>query len=649
LQLHRFVWKDKMPTTNLLGLGEVSEMFARFGRWPLGPPVREKSRGVSCAFARGTRLGKALRPRMGIFVLLACCLLFQPTANGEVKDVRRVVVFYELGLSSPAVALVDREMRASLEKSPYQIELYAEYLETTLFDDPAAQQKFREWYIDKYQDLRPDVIITLGPTPLRFMIDSHEKFFAGVPIVFGGTSEPQADNPKLDSHFTGCWEVFEPDKTLDAALRLQPGSKHVVVVGGVTSYDKHLEDVFKERLDRYEGNLDFSYLTDLDMASLLERLKHLPDHTIVLYTHISKDAKGTRYVSASQVEPMVVSAANAPVFGPSDVDLGHGEVGGYLESFAREGRIVAGIAQRILNGERPQDVPVVQGANAYIFDQRALTRWGFRESDLPPDSEVLFRGPSFWERTKWKWVAVSLLILSLTVLSLYVRLKLSRDRALGLSGMLITAQENERSRLASEIHDDFSQRLALLALGLENAEDAIGASPDEAVRQVHGLLTSASEIGADLHTFSHRLHSSTLERLGLVPGVSALCKEYAIQYGITVDFQADDIPRSIHPDVSLCIFRIVQEGLRNLKKHSGATTAQVRLRMATEKIVVTIRDEGLGFDVRELGNKEGLGIRSMEERAYLLGGGFKLHSELGKGTEIEASVPLQTRLGKTAG
>ena len=314
-----------------------------------------------------------------------------------------------------------------------------------------------------------------------------------------------------------------------------------------------------------------------------------------------------------------------------------------------EGKIVGEIALRILDGESPQDIPAVRGANAYMFDERALRRWGFKESDLPRGSEVLFRGPSFWERTKWMWVALSLTVLGVTVLALYVRLKLAKDRALGLSGMLITAQEKERSRLASEIHDDFSQRMALLALGLENAEEAIGSSPTEAVRQVHDLLNSASEIGADLHTFSHRLHSSTLERLGLVPGVSALCKEFAVQYGVKVDFRANDVPRCVHPDVSLCVFRIVQEGLRNLKKHSGAANAQVQLRMAAGRIVVTVRDEGAGFDVRELENKEGLGIRSMEERAYLLGGRFKVYSRPGKGTEIEASVPLRPRLGQAAG
>jgi signal transduction histidine kinase/ABC-type uncharacterized transport system substrate-binding protein len=618
-------------------------MLVLFHQWRAESPAPKNRRPVGNTFGRIARRIESMRWRGRCIVLLMSCVLFQPGTGPEFKQVRRVVVFYELGLSSPAVALLDREMRTVLDNSRYQIELYPEYFETTLFDDPAEQQQFRESYIRKYQNRRPDLIIALGPSPLRFMVDAHEKFFAGIPIVFGGTSDQQADNPTLDSHFTGCWASFEPAKTLDVALRLQPGSRHVVVVGGISNFDKHLEAIFRERLHSYEANLDFIYLTDLDMPTLLGRLKHLPDHTIVLYTHLGKDASGVRYVGASQAGPMITDAASAPVFGPSDVDLGQGQVGGYLHSFAKEGRIIGTMAVRILNGERPQDIPIVRGANAYKFDWRALKRWGFREIELPPGSEVLFRPPTLWQRTSRIWVAVLVFFLCLSALALYIRLKRAKGRQMTLSGMLITAQEKERSRLASEIHDDFSQRLALMALELENAEEAIGTSPDEAAQQVHNILNYASELGADLHTLSHRLHSSTLERLGLVPGITALCKEFAVQQGIEIDLLTDDVPRSVQPDVALCLFRIVQEGLRNLKKHSGTAKAQVRLRKVANKLHVSVSDEGVGFDLHDLGGKEGLGIRSMEERAYLLGGRFEIYSKPGKGTRIEAVVPLQPK------
>jgi signal transduction histidine kinase len=241
------------------------------------------------------------------------------------------------------------------------------------------------------------------------------------------------------------------------------------------------------------------------------------------------------------------------------------------------------------------------------------------------------------------------MILALSALVLTARLKWTRERQFALSGMLINAQEKERCRLAGEIHDDFSQRLALMALELETAEETIGTAPNDAVQQVHNVLNSASELGADLHTLSHRLHSSTLERLGLVPGVRALCREFATQQGIEVDLLTDDLPDSVNPDAALCLFRIIQEGLRNLKKHSGAAKAQVRLRRVGDKLLVTVYDEGVGFDVHDLRKKVGLGVRSMEERADLLGGRFEIHSKPGKGTRIEAWVPLQPKSERLTG
>ena len=140
-----------------------------------------------------------------------------------------------------------------------------------------------------------------------------------------------------------------------------------------------------------------------------------------------------------------------------------------------------------------------------------------------------------------------------------------------------------------------------------------------------------------------------MNKLGLVPGINSLCKEFAIHSGIEIDFFSDDVPRSVHPDAGLCAFRIVQEGLRNLKKHSGVARAQVNLRRVADTLHVSIRDEGIGFNLRELGKQGGLGIRSMEERVFVLGGRFEIHSEPGQGTEVKASIPLEPRLNQAAG
>jgi signal transduction histidine kinase len=207
--------------------------------------------------------------------------------------------------------------------------------------------------------------------------------------------------------------------------------------------------------------------------------------------------------------------------------------------------------------------------------------------------------------------------------------------------MLINAGEHERSRVASELHDDFSQRLAVIALKLENLAETVSPLSEEADRQFHEIFDSVSELGTDLHTLSHRLYSSQLESLGLVPAISALCKEFTSQQGVEAEFTSDDIPRLVHPHAVLCIFRIVQEGLRNSKKHSGAQQVLVSLHVSASRLIVSVLDKGCGFDMKELSHKEGLGVRTMEERIHLLGGKFKIQSTPGNGTTVTAWVPLE--------
>jgi signal transduction histidine kinase len=214
------------------------------------------------------------------------------------------------------------------------------------------------------------------------------------------------------------------------------------------------------------------------------------------------------------------------------------------------------------------------------------------------------------------------------------------EERLELSGRLIDLQETERSRLARELHDDFNQRLAVLAIDLERASQTVLNSPIEASQRLHELWNRASEIGADLHSLSHRLHSSTLESLGLVLGVSSLCGEFAAQHEVQVDFTYENVPRSVPPHIALCLFRIAQEALRNVKRHSGAARAEVRLEGAEEAISLSISDKGVGFDSYAERARAGLGIRSMQERLRLLGGRFEIRTQPGTGTVIHVWVPL---------
>lgn len=822
-----------------------------------------------------------------------------PTASA--KEVKRVLILNVYGpLSSPGVALMDQAIVADLEKSPYQVELYSENLDAVLFPDEASQQLFRDWYIRKYRDRKPDVIITVGPEPLKFMVEVHENAFPNVPIIFFGSTEEMLDEMKLDSHFTGVWGVAEPEKTLKAALQLQPGTRHVVVVGGTGAYDRHLEAIAREAFHKYESSIEFTYLTDLDMPTLLERLRHLPDHTIVYHTSLMQDVAGTRFIDAVQSVPMIVNAANAPVFVVDDVDVGKGTVGGYVLSFAAQGRAAAEMAVKVLSGEKLESIPVVKSANIYMFDWRAMRHFGLKESNLPPGSMVLNREPTLWEAYRryilgalvlilleallifgllWQrarrrrvetelatahdrlmgvfgsamdaiiavdseqrillfntaaekifgfraeeaigtsiqrfipdqfriadnahihlfgqtdisnWVKGTLALRGLRatgeefpietsisqvgtaekkVFTAIIRDITERNRAeqaireseerfrlvantapvliwmsgpdklctyfnqpwleftgrpveaelgngwadgvhpedlsacmdtytnafdrresfkmqyrlrrndgeyrwvfdlgvprfnpdrsiagyigscidvtdrkmaeealAGLTGRLIETQEEERRRIAREIHDDYNQRLAVLANELEDLAHSLGDSVAEAGPRLHNLWTSVSELGVDLHSLSHRLHSSTLETLGLVAGVRAFCEEFGELQQIEVEFTHENIPWVISTDVSLCLFRIAQEALRNVKRHSGASRAEVHVEFLGGRLHLSVGDQGRGFNPSNRSEREGIGIRSMEERLHFFGGQLEIHSQPMAGTRIDAWVPFK--------
>jgi signal transduction histidine kinase len=219
--------------------------------------------------------------------------------------------------------------------------------------------------------------------------------------------------------------------------------------------------------------------------------------------------------------------------------------------------------------------------------------------------------------------------------------KLAAEKLAGLSRRLIEAQEEERKRIARDVHDDYSQRLAMLAIDVEKLGDTVGDTAPGTKQQLGEFFDRISELGADLHSLSHQLHSSTLETLGLVAGAKAFCQEFAEREHVQVDFVYENVPPNIPGNVALCFFRIVQEGLQNIKKHSGADKANVRLECSGGTLHLTISDPGKGFDLGIPPVGGGIGIWSMQERLRLLGGRLQIQSHLLQGTKIDAWLPLK--------
>lgn len=633
---------------------------------------RDASRLPSCSRARGlfagdfggTNLGncrhldrakrlsgRCLRLISILLAFLAVALASGSSTSAQVPAKKDVLILNEVGLSHALTDLMTQQIVTGVRSTAgHDVEFFTESLDLLYVADKPAFSEREEWLVKQYGGHKFEVVVAIGPDTIRFLANYAQALFPGVPIVICGSSVDQAGTLNLESRFTGTWQKLEPTTTLEAALRLFPKTRHAFIVGGSSAYDRVATAAIKGLLSSTAPQTQVSYLVEMEMGKLLQEVRNLPENSVVFYVSFFQDSGGNRFLNATKALPMVASAANAPVFGMSDTYLGHGIVGGDVMNFREQGRVTSQIVSELLDGKNADDIPIKTLPSMFMFDSSELKRWHVPESRLPYGSVVLFREPSLWERTKWLWVVTLLIVLALSGLGAYLQysqgqLKLAKQRERHLSSQLINAEEQERRRIASELHDDFSQRLAVLSLGLENVDEATPASLADVHQRLQELVRSTSELSTDLHTLSHQLHSSTLESLGLVPAVAALCKEFTANQGIRVEFTSTEIPRSIHPDMALCVFRIVQEGLRNLKKHSGAEEAKVDLKMTGQRLEVTVRDEGYGFDLQGLHKNEGLGIRSMEERARSLGGKFEIHSQSGKGTTLKASVPVTPDAG----
>jgi PAS domain S-box-containing protein len=828
-----------------------------------------------------------------VVVILALFLPPQTSSAGAAREVRRVLIISDLGIiSSPGFAEVVQAILTGLEKSPYRIELYDESLDLTLFPDRVSQYRFREEIIQKYSDRKPAVIIAVGPVSLKFIATLYDKF-QGTPVIFCAVWGGIPDELRPGVPFTGVLAQLHPEETLNAALHLLPSTKHVVVVGGVGKFDEGFEAIAQQGFHNYESKLEFAYLTDLTMPALLERLKHLPSNTIVYHTAISQDAAGDRFIDSAQSVPMVAGAANAPVFVMDDVNLRAGTVGGDLVNWVDDGHIAAEMAARVLNGERPQDIPVVTSHHSYMFDWRALKRWRLDEKKLPAGSIVLNRQPSVWESYQgyiiggiallagetllifalaWQWnrrrrserysrelvlrspvpmvvtrgperknelvnhrftelfgytiedvpdedhwwnlafpnkgyrdavregwesqreIAIieqrDIDLLGASVRSkdgsyrhiefhlasfgdsnlvsfvdlterrqAEIKLRESEERFrlvantapvmiwmsgtdrlcnyfnkpwLDFSGRsleaelgngwaegvhpddlgrclqtyteafdrresfemqyrlrrhdgeyrwvldkgvprfnpdhtfagyigsciditerklaeeglatigrrLIEAHEEERAWIGRELHDDINQRLALLAVELDQWRQQGPSTPDlnEHIRHAQERI---SQIAKDVQGLSHRLHSSKLEYLGLATAANSFCRELSEQAKIEVQFRHTGLPRNLPKEVSLCLFRVLQEALQNAVKHSGVRSFAVDLEGSVDLINLTVADFGSGFEEQEAFTRQGLGLISMRERLHLVRGELSVNSKPGAGTTIRARVPLK--------
>ncbi len=210
-----------------------------------------------------------------------------------------------------------------------------------------------------------------------------------------------------------------------------------------------------------------------------------------------------------------------------------------------------------------------------------------------------------------------------------------------LGGRLIDAHEQERIRISRELHDDIAQRVSLLAAELGMLRQRLEGSPADIREQIASLSTQSGEVASELHRVSHELHPARLTQIGLEASIRGFCHELSEARHIPVDVEIAELPDSLAPGVALCLYRVTQEALQNVVRHSGAARAGLKLTTFGNEIVLSIVDDGAGFDVVAVRKKDTLGLVSIRERVRLVQGQLGVTSKPGGGTRIEVRVPLR--------
>ena len=218
--------------------------------------------------------------------------------------------------------------------------------------------------------------------------------------------------------------------------------------------------------------------------------------------------------------------------------------------------------------------------------------------------------------------------------------KRTEEALMDLGGRLIAAQEEERRRVARELHDDFNQRLAVLSIELEQLGNKMQSSLGLR-HSVERLKTQARELAAEIHRLSYKLHPAKLDHLGLAAAIKSLCAELNESEKLKVEFYQTGFPAAVDKEITLCVFRIAQESLRNCVKHSQAESVRVVLTRTRNAIRLLVSDNGCGFNTNSDSMERGLGFISMKERLHLVGGKINVYSKPLRGTRIEVSVPLK--------
>jgi len=589
-----------------------------------------------------------IEPQCGLSPSVAALLLafvvFCVPPGAMAKDAKRVLLLHSFGREFAPYELIVATIRTELAKgSSEPVAVYDASLDSGQTSAAEDSQAFIDLLRHRFAGSPPDVVITIGPPAAAFYPQNRDKVFPATPLILAGLDARFIPKSALRDGDVAVANHQNVPGFVGNILRVLPDTQIIEVVLGDTPLERYWAEDSRREFAQFANRVKIEWLNELSLEQMRARVAALPSHSAVLYAFVMIDAAGVPYERGVALQRLL-EVSTAPVFSMAESEVGQGVVGGPYESQHREGELAAAAALRALSGQNTSK-PVIQVVEdeAPVYDWRELKHWHIDPARLPAGSEIRFQPPSIWDEHRTLIVtAMSIFLLQAALLIGLAWQRIHRRRAEGeamtLSGRLITAHEDERRWLARELHDDITQRLAGLAIDAARLSAAeLSPADTEARRSIRGGLVQLSE---DVHDLSYRLHPSVLDDLGLVEALKAECERVARVESIQVNVQADRLPQSMPKEVALGIYRVAQEALRNVARHAKASMVQLSLALNEGGLLLTITDNGRGFDPGAPARRPSVGHASMRERIRSLGGKLDIQSTPGMGSTVVAWVPI---------
>jgi signal transduction histidine kinase len=314
---------------------------------------------------------------------------------------RQVLLLYAESRLLPAIVSADATFRSTLSSNlGAPVDFRTEFLDLPATPNAPYERRLRDLLRLKYEGVHFDLVVVLAVRALRIALDYRGELAPGAPVVFMAVDA--IDLPELPADVTGVLLNLDWMDSLGAALRLQPETRHVVVVGGTSAIDQRFLASARAAFAGVPAPLEVTYLTGPPLEAVAAQLAALPAGTIVIQSSFTRDGTGRNLTTPVALEQLA-KVSRVPIYGFGDTQMGHGIVGGRLVDFDLQGERAGELGLRLLRGEKlgPADI-VTRNTNTYTFDARQLKRWGLDERRLPPGSVIRFREPSAWERYRWQ-------------------------------------------------------------------------------------------------------------------------------------------------------------------------------------------------------------------------------------------------------